>query len=236
MSQLMNSNIKMTSLDIAQLTGKQHKNVMADIRKEIKELGEEVGQLIFQPSSYINSQNKEHPCFSFGKDGAMQLALKYDAKTRFKVIQRIEELENSYRPYIRPSEQEIKRMNAEARLENARVRKANTYLKLSNVDTLSKEYKSILVAKASETLSGEKILPYAKSEQQTYSAKNLGEMFGVSPQRIGLITNKHNLKIEEYGEWYRDKSRYSSKEIDSFRYFDSVIPRLEEILGVDKSS
>jgi len=29
-------------------------------------------------------QNKEQPCYSFGKDGAMQLALKYDAKTRYR--------------------------------------------------------------------------------------------------------------------------------------------------------
>lgn len=95
MNQLITNDIKMTSLDIAEVTGKQHKHVLADIRKEIKELGEEIGQPIFRPSSYINSQNKEQPCFEFGKDGAMQLALKYDAKTRYKVIKRIEELENN---------------------------------------------------------------------------------------------------------------------------------------------
>ncbi|NCC88338.1 MAG: hypothetical protein EOM05_10845, partial [Clostridia bacterium] len=30
----------MTSLDIAEITGKQHKNVMRDIREEIEKLGE----------------------------------------------------------------------------------------------------------------------------------------------------------------------------------------------------
>lgn len=93
MNLLVNESIKMTSLDIAEVTKKQHKHVLADIRKEIEELGDEIGQLIFRPSSYINSQNKEQPCYEFGKDGAMQLALKYDAKTRYRVIKRIEELE-----------------------------------------------------------------------------------------------------------------------------------------------
>lgn len=102
MNELMKNDIKMTSLDIAEIVGKLHKNVMADIRKEIKSLGEEIGQLIFQPSSYTNSQNKEQPCYTFGKDGAMQLALKYDAKTRFKVIKRIEELENSQQNFMLP--------------------------------------------------------------------------------------------------------------------------------------
>lgn len=94
MNQLMNKGIELTSLDIAEVTGKEHKNVLADIRKEIKDLGNEIGQLIFQPSSYINSQNKKQPCYTFGKEGAMQLALKYDATTRYKVIKRIEELES----------------------------------------------------------------------------------------------------------------------------------------------
>lgn len=95
MNQLITSDIKMTSLDIAEVTGKRHADVMRDVRKEIDELGSEIGQRIFAQSSYINSQNKEQPCYSFGKEGAMQLALKYDAKTRYKVIKRIEELENS---------------------------------------------------------------------------------------------------------------------------------------------
>ncbi|MEK4712289.1 Rha family transcriptional regulator [Sporosarcina sp. FSL K6-5500] len=98
MKQLINSGVKMTSLDIAEIVGKKHYNVMRDIRIEIENLGEEVGQLIFEESTYMNSQNKQQPCYTFGKDGAMQLALKYDAMTRFKVIKRIEELESYNKP------------------------------------------------------------------------------------------------------------------------------------------
>lgn len=95
MNQLMTTDVKMTSLDIAGATGKRHADVMRDVRKEIDELGEGIGQRIFTQSSYINKQNKEQPCYEFGKDGAMQLALKYDAKTRYLVIKKIEELESS---------------------------------------------------------------------------------------------------------------------------------------------
>jgi len=91
---LTKSDIRMTSLDIAGIVGKKHYNVMRDVREEVKQLGEEDGRLIFEESSYTNSQNKKQPCYEFGKQGAMQLALKYDAKTRFKVIKRIEELES----------------------------------------------------------------------------------------------------------------------------------------------
>ena len=113
---------------------------------------------------------------------------------------------------------------------NAKTRMANLYLKLSNVDTLSKEYKNILVAKAAEVLNGEEVLLLTKAEQKTYSATEIGNMFGVSANGIGKLANSNNLKTEEFGEWYRDKSRYASKEVDSFRYYDTVIPKFEELL------
>lgn len=100
MNELMQTGIELSSLDIAELTGKRHADVMRDIRNEVKNLGEEIGQRIFAQSSYTNVQNKEMPCYKFGKDGAMQLALKYDAMTRYKVIKRIEELEAQSKPQL----------------------------------------------------------------------------------------------------------------------------------------
>lgn len=98
MNKLMTTDVKMTSLDIAEVTGKRHADVMRDVRREVEELGDEIGQRIFAQSSYINKQNKEQPCYEFGKQGAMQLALKYDAKTRYNVISYIEQLENDNKP------------------------------------------------------------------------------------------------------------------------------------------
>ncbi|MGD9678398.1 MAG: Rha family transcriptional regulator [Vulcanibacillus sp.] len=96
--QVIENAIQMTSLDLAELTGKRHDNVIRDIKKEIENLGNEIGALIFEETSYTDSQGKQQPCYTFGRKGAMQLALKYDAVTRFKVIEKIEELENSSKP------------------------------------------------------------------------------------------------------------------------------------------
>ncbi len=90
---LMVNEVEMDSLELAKITEKEHKNIMRDIRNEIDTLGAEIGQLIFEPTSYIDKSNREKPCYTFGKKGAMQLALKYDAVTRYKVIKKIEELE-----------------------------------------------------------------------------------------------------------------------------------------------
>jgi len=117
---------------------------------------------------------------------------------------------------------------------NARSRMAQTYLKLANVDTLSETYKTVLVSKASEVLAGEPILPLpASKHDRVYSAKDIGDMFGISANKVGRIANQHNLKIPEYGEYRRDKSQYSVKEVDTWVYFENAVPEFSRILGIE---
>lgn len=119
---------------------------------------------------------------------------------------------------------EIKEMNAKVRL-------SNQLLKLSKVDTLSAEYKNILAAKAAEVLTGAQLIPPPKSAQKMYSAGEIGQMLGVSAQKIGRISNEYNLKTPEYGEWYRSKSEHSSKEVDTFVYNDKGVDKFKTILS-----
>ena len=63
---LMKKDLVMTSLEVAEITKKLHKNVMADIRKE-KETLENEGintELIFQLSEYQDSTGRTLPIFS----------------------------------------------------------------------------------------------------------------------------------------------------------------------------
>lgn len=115
---------------------------------------------------------------------------------------------------------------------NARSRMAQTYMKLAQVDTLSSTYKNVLVSKASEVLAGERIIPLPEIEQRkAYSAAEIGNMFGISANKVGRIANQYNLKVPEFGEYRRDKSRHSSHECDTWVYFATVIPEFERILG-----
>ena len=84
----------MSSIEIAELTGKEHKNVMRDIRTL---LDQGVQELNFEPSFIIrdlpNGGSKQDPCFNLTKKGCLILASGYDAKLREKIINRWEELE-----------------------------------------------------------------------------------------------------------------------------------------------
>jgi len=125
---------------------------------------------------------------------------------------------------------EHKADRTEIMMMNARSRMAQTYLKLANVDTLSDTYKTVLVSKASEVLSGEELIPLPRSERKVYSAGEIGKMFGVSANKIGRIANKHNLKTDEYGEYRRSKSEHSVKEVDTWVYFETVLPVIKNVL------
>ena len=50
----------MSSMDIAEITGKSHKNVMRDIRLILGRAG--IGELKFE-LTYLDAQNKERPCY-----------------------------------------------------------------------------------------------------------------------------------------------------------------------------
>lgn len=81
---------KMSSVEISQLTQREHRNVLRDIRNL---LGQGVTALNFEPSNYKDITGRTLPCYYLTKKGCLILASGYDAKLREKIIDRWEELE-----------------------------------------------------------------------------------------------------------------------------------------------
>lgn len=79
-----------SSIEISELTGKQHFNVMRDIR-DLLEQG--VAKFNFELGSYIDKNNQRRPCYNLTQKGCLILASGYDALLREKIINRWEELE-----------------------------------------------------------------------------------------------------------------------------------------------
>ena len=126
---------------------------------------------------------------------------------------------------------EFKEQELKARMLNARVRESNQYLKIAAQIDIP-EYRYILQAKSAEALNGGvPVLPLQEAERKTYSATEIGAMFGVSANKIGKLANKHNLKTPEYGKLFYSKSEHSVKEVETWRYYESVIPVFEKIFG-----
>jgi phage regulator Rha-like protein len=81
---------KMTSKEIAELTGKNH----ADVLRDIRNLQEQVGtESIFALSEYKDPTGRTLPMYSLDKKQTLLLISGYNALLRLKIINRWEELE-----------------------------------------------------------------------------------------------------------------------------------------------
>lgn len=129
---------------------------------------------------------------------------------------------------------EYQQMMADTRRRNARVQSARILTQLAK-QYKGSTYEQVLNAHATKELTGEFLLPLPKLEEKTYSATEIGQMFGISANKVGLLTNRHGLKTEQYGQWFKDKSRYGNKEVSSFRYFEKVIPIIRDLLEKEAS-
>ena len=89
---------------------------------------------------------------------------------------------------------------------------------LSVMPNLSQEAKQTAMATAVNTVVGDNILPLPVLTERYYSASEVGERFGISANKVGRIASEHNLKTERYGKFFLDKSRSSTKQVETFRY------------------
>ncbi len=120
-------------------------------------------------------------------------------------------------------------MMAQTRAENARIRKAQILTRLADKYE-GTTYQQVLNAHATKELTGEYLLPLPKLEAKTYSASEIGGILGISGHMVGILTNRHGLKTDQYGAWFNDKAKSSTKEVQSFRYYETVIPVLRALM------
>ena len=93
---IMENNIQiqqtMTSLEIAELTGKQHKNLMRDIRN-MEPAWEKVNGLKFELIDYKDPRGRLKPCYLLTKTETLYIATKFNDEARAKLVLRWEQLE-----------------------------------------------------------------------------------------------------------------------------------------------
>ena len=80
----------MSSVAIAQVTGKRHRDVLRDIRTLLEQ---GVNERNFAPVEYTDAKGEKRPCYQLSRKGCLILASGYNALLREKIIDRLEELE-----------------------------------------------------------------------------------------------------------------------------------------------
>lgn len=90
-NQKENATLTMSSREIADICGKRHDHVMADIRKMLDELNLNAPDF---SGTYKTAQGNEYQCFFLPKREVMILVSGYRIDLRAKIVDRLEELEN----------------------------------------------------------------------------------------------------------------------------------------------
>ena len=191
--ELMKKDLVMTSREVAEITGKEHKNVMRDIRteKEKLELEEINTQLIFELSEYQDSTGRTLPQYLLSKDGVMMLAMKYDTITRYKITQKLNELENKTKLPSNYKEALLALVAAEEEKEQLAL--AVTNLKVAVADNAEK----VLLADSLHLDTSVKIGHLAK----TLSIKGLGQnnfFKWLRSEKILLLNNEPTSTYQQH--------------------------------------
>lgn len=86
---------RMTSLQIAEITGKPHADVMKAIRK-MEPAWSKINEGNFSLVEYKDKKGETRPCYSLNKEECLYIATKFNDEARAKLIKRWKELEEQH--------------------------------------------------------------------------------------------------------------------------------------------
>ena len=92
--------LTMSSREIAELTGRDHGNVMRDIRTLLDDLQASDLKPVCETTTYAGANGQRYPQYELDRDTCLTLLLGYDAVARMKVVKRWQELEAQAAPVV----------------------------------------------------------------------------------------------------------------------------------------
>ena len=185
---------KMSSLQIAEITGKRHADVMRDIRNLLEQ---GVTERNFALSEYKDVTGRTLPCYYLTKKGCLILASGYDAKLREKIIDRWEELESEKR--------------------NNTVGLPSNYLDALKQLVASEEEKQLLseqnklqTQQLKQAAPKVEYFDKALSSTGTYTATQIGKEFGWGAETLNRKLKEMGVQYKQNGQWLL-YARYDGK-------------------------
>lgn len=176
------TNIRMTSLEIAELTGVLHKNLMRDIRK-MEEAWVKRDGLKFELVEYKDKKGESRPMYNLSKSECLYIATKYNDDARAGLIMRWEELE--VRPFKIPSGIEIAKMYIESEEENLRLKATNRLQQ----EALKKQ--------APKAIYYDEVM----QSNSTYTVNQVAKELGYAAVSLNKLLNQLGIQYKQNNTW-----------------------------------
>lgn len=190
---------RMTSLQIAEITGKRHADVMKSIRK-MEPAWEKVAEGKFSLGSYKDENNQDRPCYSLNKEECLYIATKFNDEARAKLIKRWKELEEQHQ---KPS---VPQNYLEALKSLVKSEEEKQQLALQN----KRQQATILTISKENTELGNKIiemLPKVSYYEQilqsdaTVTITQIAQDYGMSAIKLNLLLSDMRIQHKVRGQW-----------------------------------
>lgn len=189
---------RMTSLQIAEITGKRHADVMKAIRK-MEPAWEKVAEGKFSLGSYKDENNQDRPCYSLNKEECLYIATKFNDEARAKLIKRWKELEEQSKPSLPQNYLEALKSLVKSEEEKQQLALENRKQQ-QEILTISKENME-LGNKITEMLPKVSYYDQILQSNATMTVTQIAQDYGMSAIKLNLLLSDMKIQHKVRGQW-----------------------------------
>lgn len=189
---------RMTSLQIAEITGKRHADVMKSIRK-MEPAWEKVAEGKFSLGSYKDENNQDRPCYFLNKEECLYIATKFNDEARAKLIKRWKELEEQSKPSVPQNYLEALKSLVKSEEEKQQLALENRKQQ-QEILTISKENME-LGNKITEMLPKVSYYDQILQSNATMTVTQIAQDYGMSAIKLNLLLSDMKIQHKMRGQW-----------------------------------
>lgn len=190
---------RMTSLQIAEITGKPHADVMKAIRK-MEPAWSKINEGNFSLVEYKDKKGETRPCYSLNKEECLYIATKFNDEARAKLIKRWKELEEQHQKpsvpqnYIEALKSLVKEEEEKQQLALENKQKDETIITISKANVE-------LGNKITEMLPKVSYYDRILQSNATMTITQIAQDYGMSAIAMNKELESMRIQHKERGQW-----------------------------------
>lgn len=190
---------RMTSLQIAEITGKSHADVMKAIRK-MEPAWSKINEGNFSLVEYKDKKGETRPCYSLNKEECLYIATKFNDEARAKLIKRWKELEEQHqKPSVPQTYLEALKSLVKSEEEKQQLALENKKQQ-ATILTISKENME-LGNKITEMLPKVSYYDQILQSTATMTVTQIAQDYGMSAMKLNKELETMKIQHKVRGQW-----------------------------------